>query len=128
MEIFIEVGKKKVFVGAAEWAGWCRFGRDEPTALDAFLAYGERYAMVLENTNSGFIALQGSLEMSIVERHEGTVSTDFGAPAAVLGADQAPMDSAERGELPVQGPRGGVIWPPRYFVRRVAWHVLDHAW
>jgi hypothetical protein len=21
-----------------------------------------------------------------------------------------------------------VIWPPRYFVRRVAWHVLDHAW
>jgi hypothetical protein len=19
-------------------------------------------------------------------------------------------------------------WPPRYFVRRTAWHVLDHAW
>lgn len=19
-------------------------------------------------------------------------------------------------------------WPPRYFVRRSAWHVLDHAW
>ena len=19
-------------------------------------------------------------------------------------------------------------WPPRYFIRRVAWHVLDHAW
>ena len=19
-------------------------------------------------------------------------------------------------------------WPPRYFVRRAAWHVLDHAW
>ncbi len=25
-------------------------------------------------------------------------------------------------------PRGGARWSPRYFVRRVAWHVLDHAW
>jgi hypothetical protein len=33
-----------------------------------------------------------------------------------------------RGELPAQGPRGGSVWPPRYFVRRSAWHVLDHAW
>jgi hypothetical protein len=26
------------------------------------------------------------------------------------------------------GPRGGKRWSPRYFVRRVAWHALDHAW
>jgi hypothetical protein len=25
-------------------------------------------------------------------------------------------------------PRGGKRWSPRYFVRRSAWHVLDHAW
>jgi hypothetical protein len=30
--------------------------------------------------------------------------------------------------LPEEGPRGGTIWLPRYFVRRAAWHVLDHAW
>jgi hypothetical protein len=30
--------------------------------------------------------------------------------------------------LPSAGPRGGKIWLPRYFVRRAAWHVLDHAW
>ena len=30
--------------------------------------------------------------------------------------------------LPAAGPRGGKIWLPRYFVRRAAWHVLDHAW
>lgn len=44
---------------------------------------------------------------------------------------QAILDSlatATRGELPTRGPRGGVFWTPRYFVRRVAWHVLDHAW
>jgi hypothetical protein len=43
---------------------------------------------------------------------------------AILNALEVVVD----GDLPAQGPRGGVIWPPRYFVRRVAWHVLDHAW
>jgi hypothetical protein len=27
-----------------------------------------------------------------------------------------------------EGPRGDKRWTPRYFVRRSAWHVLDHAW
>ena len=44
--------------------------------------------------------------------------------AAVLDA----LASAERGALPQSGPRGGKIWTPRYFVRRTAWHVLDHTW
>jgi hypothetical protein len=30
--------------------------------------------------------------------------------------------------VPERGPRGGAIWRPRYFVRRTAWHALDHAW
>jgi hypothetical protein len=38
------------------------------------------------------------------------------------------MAAAARGEVPSQGPRGGARWATRYFVRRVAWHVLDHAW
>jgi len=38
------------------------------------------------------------------------------------------LASTARGEHPARGPRGGVRWTPRYFVRRVAWHVLDHAW
>ncbi len=38
------------------------------------------------------------------------------------------LAAASRGELPTRGPRGSVYWSPRYFVRRVAWHVLDHAW
>lgn len=32
------------------------------------------------------------------------------------------------GEIAPRGPRGGRRWAPRYFVRRVAWHALDHAW
>ena len=38
------------------------------------------------------------------------------------------LAAAVRGEVPARGPRGGVIWAPRTFVRRVAWHVLDHTW
>ncbi|MFZ0544815.1 MAG: hypothetical protein WAM60_05230 [Candidatus Promineifilaceae bacterium] len=38
------------------------------------------------------------------------------------------LAAAVRGEIPRQGPRGGSRWSPRYFVRRVTWHELDHVW
>ena len=38
------------------------------------------------------------------------------------------LTAAVAGDLPSTGPRGGKLWVPRYFVRRVAWHLLDHAW
>lgn len=38
------------------------------------------------------------------------------------------MAASARGEIPAQGPRGGLRWSLRYFVRRAGWHVLDHAW
>ncbi len=38
------------------------------------------------------------------------------------------LAAAARGEFPARGPRGGLRWTPRRFVRRVAWHILDHAW
>ncbi|MEX2047860.1 MAG: hypothetical protein WEE03_11905 [Chloroflexota bacterium] len=38
------------------------------------------------------------------------------------------MRARARG-LPVADPsRAKTLWTPRYFARRVAWHVLDHAW
>ena len=38
------------------------------------------------------------------------------------------LAASARGEIPARGPRGGLRWTPRYFVRRLAWHALDHAW
>jgi hypothetical protein len=38
------------------------------------------------------------------------------------------LAASAHGEIPTRGPRGGVRWTPRYFVRRVAWHTLDHVW
>ncbi len=43
-------------------------------------------------------------------------------------AGQEALGKAVRGELPKQGPRGGTIWPARFYVRRSVWHILDHAW
>lgn len=40
----------------------------------------------------------------------------------------ATLALAVRGEIPLRGPRGGLRWTPRFFVRRLVWHVLDHAW
>lgn len=38
------------------------------------------------------------------------------------------LTTAARDELPTEGPRGGKRWQPRYYLRRVAWHVIDHTW
>jgi hypothetical protein len=38
------------------------------------------------------------------------------------------LEASARGEIAEHGPRGGKRWSPRYFVRREAWHVLDHVW
>jgi hypothetical protein len=49
----------------------------------------------------------------------------------IAGERQAVLEAlakASRAELPSSGPRGGKVWVPRYFVRRVTWHILDHAW
>jgi len=38
------------------------------------------------------------------------------------------IQAATRGQLPMQGPQGGKRWPLAYFIRRTAWHVIDHTW
>jgi hypothetical protein len=44
--------------------------------------------------------------------------------AAILSA----LEASATGKIPSRGPRGGARWSARYFVRRVAWHVIAHAW
>jgi hypothetical protein len=215
IEVYLEVGKKRTFAGAIDWPGWCRIGRDEAAALQALAESGLRYARVLHAAKIAFHAPTDASAFAVIERLEGTTTTDFGAPDVaptsdarpigdadlrrfqtllqaywqafdtavqacagkelrkgprgggrdveaiiehVLGAEAAYLSrlawkrekrgdddpsmeldqthravldalaAAAHGELPTRGPRGGTIWLPRYFVRRVAWHVLDHLW
>lgn len=51
-----------------------------------------------------------------------------GAAALIRQGVLDALAAAMRGEAPERGPRGGAIWPARYFARRIAWHVLDHLW
>jgi len=212
VDIYVEVGAKRVFAGALEWPGWCRSARDEEGALEALIAYGSRYAGVLEGSGVRFTAPAKVSTLEVVDRLKGDATTDFGAPSIAPKADERRITDAElarlrsilnacwrsfdaavgaaRGKVlakgprgggrdlrkivdhvldadgsylrmlarkvevgpkaerldrtraaildaiattaregvPPPGPRGGKRWLPRYFVRRVAWHVLDHAW
>ncbi len=213
--VYLEVGKTRTIALARDWPGWARAGRDEAAALQALVAYGPRYARVLQAMPLAFSAPTEAAALSVVERVAGNATTDFGAPAIALASDSRPVDPAElecwqtvlracwrqldaavaaaagktlrkgprgggrevaqitqhvrnaesaylsslggtfkpgaelepdeastqlrrivlttlaaatRGEVPALGPRGKVRWAPRYFVRRLAWHCLDHAW
>ncbi len=47
---------------------------------------------------------------------------------ATRGAVIEALRASARGAIVPTGPRGGRRWPARYFVRRVAWHTIAHAW
>lgn len=211
LDVYLEVGQKRVFAGALDWPGWCHSGRDEESALQALLEYGPRYAQVLHAADMRFKAPSRVSDFVVVERLKGNATTDFGAPGLAPSADAEQVSPAQRkrlekilqacwqaldesikaargktlrkgprgggreldgilrhvleaeagylnqlggklpkeqigeleptrqailetlaasarGEIPSKGPRGGLRWSPRYFVRRAAWHTLDHAW
>ena len=54
---------------------------------------------------------------------------EMSAIVAQLRAEtNAALASAVNNGLPETGSRGGKIWQPRTFVRRAAWHILEHIW
>ena len=212
--IYVEVGTKRTFAIAVEWPGWSRGGRDEPDALAALAAHGDRYAAVVTPAGFKLVTPKDPAGFKIVKRVKGNATTDFGVPALGIPSDGAPLPKAEverlvrilsacwgaldraaknaRGLELRKGPRGGgreldkivehvagaeemyitklgarapkaagdrptrpsgardailaalratalglpvaepsrvkSLWTPRYFVRRAAWHVLDHVW
>ncbi|MFN8473969.1 MAG: hypothetical protein U0822_17390 [Anaerolineae bacterium] len=215
IDVYVEIGEKRVFACAVDWPGWARIGRDAGAALEALVAYAPRYARVLHAANIPFDAPSALSDLTVVERLPGSMTTDFGAPDIPPSSDSRPMDEADlarsgallkaywqafdaaaqaaegkelrkgprgggrdvegiarhvmgaernylarlawkvktdkeaplreeleqtrqavldalahavRVGLPERGPRGGTIWAPRYFVRRLGWHTLDHAW
>src|ERR1700738_1424974 len=129
VEVYLEVGGKRVFAGALRWPGWCRNGRDEPSALQALVDYGPRYAAVLGRVGPDFRAPADPGGLEVVERLPGGATTDFGAPGAIPAQDAKKLSIAElerqiavltacpagsdatatsAGSLPLRsGPRGG---------------------
>jgi hypothetical protein len=95
MDVYLEIGKKRVFASALDWPGWCRGGKDEASALETLLSYGPRYAHAIETARLNFSPPGELAALNVVERLEGNVGTDFGAPNVAPAADAAPVSEAD---------------------------------
>ena len=198
-----------------DWPGWCRWGKDEETALLSLVEYGPRFAEVVRSAGLDFIPPTDPAVFKIIERNPGNATTSFGAHDIQLKTDSEPLTEEEyhhslkiieaswaafdwavaqaqekelrkgprgggrdlekiithvlqadgaylkrlaqkfkfdfddplevqlakvrqavrkalqagmAGKIPEKGPRGGKIWPLRFYIRRAVWHTLDHAW
>lgn len=142
--IYLEFVPNRSFASALDWPGWARSGRDEAGALQALLDYAPRYARILTAAKIDFAPPADLAGFSIVERVVGaeggylsSLAWKWDKPKSdnpydlLIPTRQAVREglaAAAHGETPRQGPRGGRVWSPRYFVRRLGWHLLDHLW
>ena len=58
VRVYLEQGKRWVFVCALDWPGWCRRGRSEELALESLIAYVPRYAAVALFSQRAYLVLQ----------------------------------------------------------------------
>jgi hypothetical protein len=147
IDVYLERGEKRVFAVAVDWPGWSRSGRDEDEALEALVAYGERYARVAKRASVPFTAPTTVAQLKVGDTLKGGGGTDFGVPGVVSTADErrvtprdltrlrslleaswATFDEAARTAKGVKlstGPRGG----GRSLTKMIG-HVLDaeHAY
>ena len=197
IHVYLEITPKRTFAGAVEWPGWCRNGKTVDDALQALVAYADRYASVIARSRLGFTPPRSVDDLEVVERLKGNATTEFGAPGVPPKADDRPLSGAELHRLttileaswrafdrehlasPHQNSFGKIVehvmgaeegylgalgsrrpadagalrktvlkalsaraqnkpvadpnkvkklWSPRFYVRRSAWHALDHAW
>jgi hypothetical protein len=111
-------------------AGWQAFDLADVSARGKDLRKGprgggrdqEKILMHVLGADAAYLARLG-WKFKVDEAAE-TANEIKRARAAILEA----LQMAVSGELPTIGPRGGKRWTPRFFVRRIVWHTLDHAW
>jgi hypothetical protein len=109
-------------------AGWRALDEAVEAARGKTLATGPRGggrpldAIVshVTDADAGYLAAVGWKAPKAAEPRERLAATR----AAILAA----LEASAAGEIPAKGPRGGTRWTARYFVRRVAWHVMAHVW
>lgn len=111
-------------------ACWQAFDRAARATLGTELRKGPRgggraWEAVLRHTLEAEISYLASLGV----KYRSPAGVDL--PVALQDlrpAVLAGLAASARSEISPLGPRGGQRWSPRYFIRRAAWHLLDHAW
>jgi hypothetical protein len=99
VDVYLEIGDKRVFAGALDWPGWCRSAKDADGALQALVEYAPRYAKVLRRKKIPFKSPKDVSALHVVERLEGDATTDFGAPGAPPKFDANPVDKRQLARL-----------------------------
>jgi hypothetical protein len=99
VDVYLEVGKKRVFASAVEWPGWCRSSRDQASALQALIDYAPRYAATVDKADRSFKAPAQPGNLHVTERLPGDATTDFGAPHIAASTDSRPLEKAELDSL-----------------------------
>ena len=91
--VYVEAGAKRTFASAADWPGWSRGGKDEKSALEALAAYAPRYSKVARIARIAFP--KDATNFNVVERLNGSASTDFGVPGVPAKNESRPMTDAD---------------------------------
>jgi hypothetical protein len=109
-------------------AGWRAFDEAVESARGKTLATGPRGGgRSLEAIVAHVIGADGSYLTALGwEAPKAARQTE--SLAATRDAILAGLKASASGEVPLKGPRGGIRWTARYFVRRSAWHVIAHIW
>ena len=95
VRVMVESGKKKIVASAFDWIGWERNATSEADALALLATYRPRYAKVAELAGLAD-EFQAATDMTVVERVEGTGSTDFhGISMRSAAPEYLPMTEAE---------------------------------
>lgn len=92
LRVCLEVGAKKVFASALDWPGWARSGRTEEAAVEALVAYADRYRLITDAAGLALPSEEARLVPVVLERATGNATTDFGAPDVVSAAELDPAD------------------------------------
>lgn len=112
--------RRQVALLRAAWAGLDHLAAEAPESLRKGPRGGgrDRDAMVAHVLNA-----ERSYARKVGVKHAEPAPGDTAAVEAMRAEVAAVLGGARAGEPPVE--RG---WPPRYALRRAAWHVLDHVW
>ena len=109
-------------------AGWRAFDKAVEAARGRTLATGPRGGgRSLEGIVAHVIGADAGYLTAVGSKAPGA-ARPAGQLAATREAILAALEASATGRIASQGPRGGARWSARYFVRRVAWHVMAHAW
>jgi hypothetical protein len=97
--VYLEETPKRTFAVAVEWPGWARVARRPEEALEALVAYADRYAAVPRHARIRFRKPASVSDLAVSQRVPGSATTEFGAPGVPLPDDGRRMDSAELARL-----------------------------